>query len=93
MSNSTIDIKVKNLSVKFQKNSKSFFALDGVDFEVKRGEFFCIVGPSGCGKSTLLKTLLGFLQPTTGEVHISEERKREHLTFVTPKSGFYVKLF
>ena len=59
MSNSTIDIKVKNLSVKFQKNSKSFFALDGVDFEVKRGEFFCIVGPSGCGKSTLLRLIAG----------------------------------
>ncbi|CCI23968.1 ABC transporter ATP-binding protein [Microcystis aeruginosa] len=82
MSNSTIDIKVKNLSVKFQKNSKSFFALDGVDFEVKRGEFFCIVGPSGCGKSTLLKTLLGFLQPTTGEVDISEERKKAGMVYL-----------
>ena len=82
MSNSTIDIKVKDLSVKFQKNSKSFFALDGVDFEVKRGEFFCIVGPSGCGKSTLLKTLLGFLQPTTGEVHISEQRKKAGMVYL-----------
>ncbi|NCS47252.1 MAG: ATP-binding cassette domain-containing protein [Microcystis aeruginosa BK11-02] len=82
MSNSTIDIKVKNLSVKFQKNSKSFFALDGVDFEVKRGEFFCIVGPSGCGKSTLLKTLLGFLQPTTGEVYISEERTKAGMVYL-----------
>jgi NitT/TauT family transport system ATP-binding protein len=84
MNTTNTDIKVTNLSIKFQKNSKSksFFALDSVNFEVKRGEFFCIVGPSGCGKSTLLKTLLGFLQPTTGEVYISEERKKAGMVYL-----------
>lgn len=43
-------------------------ALDGVDFEVREGEFVSIVGPSGCGKSTLLRSLSGLMRPTSGTV-------------------------
>ena len=32
----------------------------GLDLEVRRGEFLCIVGPSGCGKSTTLRLMSGF---------------------------------
>jgi phospholipid/cholesterol/gamma-HCH transport system ATP-binding protein len=42
--------------------------LDGVSFEVKRGEIFMIVGGSGCGKSTLLKHLCGLMRPTSGTI-------------------------
>ena len=42
--------------------------LDGVTFEVKRGEIFLIIGGSGCGKSTLLKHLCGLLKPTSGSI-------------------------
>lgn len=42
--------------------------LDGVTFEVRRGEIFLIIGGSGCGKSTLLKHLCGLLKPTSGEI-------------------------
>ncbi len=45
-----------------------FKVLDGVSFEVKRGEIFMIVGGSGCGKSTLLKHLCGLMRPTSGEI-------------------------
>jgi oligopeptide/dipeptide ABC transporter ATP-binding protein len=43
-------------------------AVDGVSFDVKRGETFGIVGESGCGKSTTARLLLRLLEPTSGSV-------------------------
>lgn len=40
--------------------------LDGINFEVNRGEFVCIVGPSGSGKTTLLRSIAGLQPPTSG---------------------------
>jgi spermidine/putrescine transport system ATP-binding protein len=45
-------------------------AVDGVDFDIKRGEFFSLVGPSGCGKTTTLRTISGFESPTAGTIHL-----------------------
>lgn len=43
-------------------------AVDGVSFELQRGETIAIVGESGCGKSSLMKTILGLNRPTQGEI-------------------------
>jgi len=43
-------------------------AVDGVNFELRRGETVAFVGESGCGKSSLARTLLGLHRPTHGEV-------------------------
>jgi peptide/nickel transport system ATP-binding protein len=43
-------------------------AVDGVSFELKRGESAAFVGESGCGKSSLARTILGLYRPTRGEV-------------------------
>ncbi|HET8569371.1 MAG TPA: ABC transporter ATP-binding protein [Candidatus Limnocylindria bacterium] len=47
--------------------------LDGITFDVARGELLCVVGPSGCGKTTLLRVLGGLVPPTSGEVRVGGE--------------------
>lgn len=66
-------IQVKNLHKYYQAGEEYVKALDGVDFEVKEGEFAAIIGPSGSGKSTLLNMLAGLEKPTKGEVIIANE--------------------
>jgi spermidine/putrescine ABC transporter ATP-binding subunit len=48
-------------------------AVDKVDLEIGKGEFFGLLGPSGCGKTTLLRMLAGFETPTNGEIFIDGE--------------------
>jgi spermidine/putrescine transport system ATP-binding protein len=45
-------------------------AVDGLDFDIRRGEFFSLVGPSGCGKTTTLRMISGFETPTEGTITI-----------------------
>src|SRR3974377_1123847 len=45
-------------------------AVDGVDFEVRRGEVFGLCGPNGSGKSTTVKLMLGLLYPTKGHIEV-----------------------
>ncbi len=48
----------------------SFRAVDGVSFEIGRGEIFGFIGSNGCGKSTTMKMLTGLLEPTAGEARV-----------------------
>ena len=48
----------------------SVVAVDGVDLDIREGEFFALLGPSGCGKTTLLRMLAGFEVPSEGELLI-----------------------
>ena len=45
-------------------------------FQVRRGDYLCIVGDNGSGKSTLLKSMLGLLRPLSGEIRLDESLRR-----------------
>src|SRR5215210_309487 len=45
-------------------------AVDGVDLEVREGEFFSMLGPSGSGKTTCLRMIAGFETPTEGRIYL-----------------------
>jgi spermidine/putrescine transport system ATP-binding protein len=57
-----------------QKRFGSQTALESVNLEIKKGEFFSLLGPSGCGKSTLLRILAGLEEATEGEIWWNGER-------------------
>jgi ABC-2 type transport system ATP-binding protein len=67
-------IKVKKLVKKFG----DFTAVDGVSFEVKKGEMFAFLGPNGAGKSTTIKMLTTLLNPTSGEISIDGVNPRKN---------------
>ena len=59
-------LKVRDITKKYDGRA----ALDGVSFDVERGEFLSILGPSGCGKTTLLRILIGLLEPDGGSIEL-----------------------
>ena len=73
-------LKIIDLKKLFPKGSKLFsrkhqfiHAVDGVTFEVKKGETFGIVGESGCGKTTLARLVLRLVEPTSGEIFFKDQ--------------------
>ena len=52
------------------KRFGDFTAVDGVNLEVREGEFFSMLGPSGSGKTTCLRMIAGFEQPTAGTIEL-----------------------
>ncbi|HOJ06421.1 MAG: ABC transporter ATP-binding protein [Ignavibacteriota bacterium] len=59
-------IKIKNLKKKYGE----LIAVDGVSYEVNKGEMFGLVGPDGAGKTTTMRMLVGLLNPDEGNAEI-----------------------
>ena len=92
-------IETNNLQKRYQVGENSVHAVDGVDLNIREGEFVCISGRSGSGKSTLLSLLAGLESPTDGEVILMGEHleqmneqergrfRRDHIGFTTRGMG------
>ena len=65
-------IQARGLARRYQVGQEAVMALNGVDLDVKRGEFVALVGPSGSGKSTLLNLLGGLDRPGNGTIQIAD---------------------
>ena len=69
MAKDQVKVRVTNLTKKFG----DLLVLDDISFDVKEGEFLCIVGPTGCGKTTFLNSLTKLYDITAGEILVNGE--------------------
>ena len=76
-------IEVSNLVKSFREKGKIIKAVDGISFNVKKGEIFGLLGPNGAGKSTTINILTGLLEKDSGVVNL--------LGFEPEKNWEYVK--
>ncbi|MCD7909825.1 MAG: ABC transporter ATP-binding protein [Clostridium sp.] len=91
-------IRVSKLYKIYRVGETKVYALNGVDFEIYKGEFVAIVGTSGSGKSTLLNMLAGLEKPTRGEIeiagkHIEKLTERQLVTFRRQRVGFIFQAY
>ncbi|ALE05016.1 spermidine/putrescine ABC transporter ATP-binding protein [Arthrobacter sp. ERGS1:01] len=64
-------IRLRNLTKTFgTRNFGETKAVDGVDLDIRQGEFFSMLGPSGSGKTTVLRLIAGFELPTSGTIEL-----------------------
>jgi branched-chain amino acid transport system ATP-binding protein len=64
--------KVENLGISFG----GLDALQGIHFEIKKGDIFSIIGPNGAGKTTLFNCINGIYKPNKGEIHFKGQNIR-----------------
>jgi putative spermidine/putrescine transport system ATP-binding protein len=77
------------------KTFSSVVAVDNLDLDIARGEFFALLGPSGSGKTTVLRLIAGFETPTAGRIELAgidttkvpPFRRNVHTVLRRPKPG------
>ncbi|MGK7920467.1 MAG: ABC transporter ATP-binding protein [Trichodesmium sp.] len=69
-----IAVSLINISKIFKsQHQNNFIAVNNINLQIKKSEFFSILGPSGCGKTTTLRMIAGFEIPTSGEIYIQNQ--------------------
>ncbi|MGI5834885.1 MAG: ATP-binding cassette domain-containing protein [Chloroflexota bacterium] len=88
-------VEALNLTKKFG----DFTAVDGVSFQVGRGEIFAFLGPNGCGKTTTIRMLCGIITPTSGtgkvagfDIREESDRVKEHIGYMSQRFSLYEEL-
>src|SRR5690606_246405 len=75
-------VEMSGVSLTYGEGSDGLLALQGVDLQIRQGEFVALVGPSGCGKSTMLKLVSGLRLARTGAVVVAGREVDRPLKFV-----------
>src|SRR5688572_17591683 len=81
------------------KDYGSLRAVDGVSFQIKKGDILGFLGPNGAGKSTTMKMITGFLRPTSGtakvcgfDVQESPIEVKSRVGYLPESSGAYPEM-
>ena len=69
-------LKTSNLKTYFFTRRGVVKAVDGVNFELRRGECLCLVGESGCGKTVTALSILGLIDSPPGKIELNKIRER-----------------
>ena len=91
-------VELKQVKQLYQMGEVTISAVDGIDFQINRGEFVVIVGPSGAGKTTVLNILGGMDTCTSGEVwvdgkNIGQFRPRQLTAYRRDDIGFVFQFY
>ncbi len=70
-------LELDSVTKRFGEGDNAVLAVNGVDINIRDGEFLVLVGPSGCGKSTTLRMIAGLESATAGEIRLGDERINE----------------
>ena len=83
------DFRPKVLSVvELRKKFRETVAVDGISFDVGRGEIVGLLGPNGAGKTTTINMILGLLEPTAGTISIEGEEIIRHRAHALERTNF-----
>jgi len=69
-------VQVAGVGKTFGEGDGAVTALDGIDLDIRAGEFVSLIGPSGCGKSTLLRLIGDLTSPSTGTIQVNAKPAR-----------------
>ena len=89
MNSSQPAITVTNLTKRFG----DFTAVNGINFEVHRGEIFGFLGPNGSGKTTTIRMMLGLMTPTSGSVEVLGMKVDGDTRNIRPRVGYMSQRF
>lgn len=76
-------IKIINLFKSYEKVK----AVNGIDLEIKKGEFYGLLGPNGAGKSTTINSITSLVKPSNGSIEIFGKNIEEDFRFARSKVG------
>lgn len=77
-------LQVHNLTKYFGDNK----AVDGVSFEIKKGEVFSLIGPNSSGKTTIVKSIVGLLSVSSGAITINEHNVTKNPLLAKSLTGY-----